>query len=96
VVVIGVLIAGQTFASLVLDGFGLLGVPHRGFPAATVIGAGLALASVVALVRGQAGEISTLRTRPGLVALALFAGALLPVQGAVNALFRADLGRRSR
>jgi transporter family-2 protein len=50
----------------------------------------------VALVRGQAGEISTLRTRPGLVALALFAGALLPVQGAVNALFRADLGRRSR
>jgi transporter family-2 protein len=92
VVAFGVLVAGQTAASLLLDGFGLLGVPHRGFPPATVIGAGLTLAGVVALVRGQAGEISTLRTRPGLVGLALFAGALLPVQGAVNALFRADLG----
>ena len=91
-VAIGVLIAGQTFASLLLDGFGMLGVPYRGFPPATVIGAGLTLAGVVALVRGQAGEISALRIKPGLVALALFAGALLPVQGAVNALFRADLG----
>jgi transporter family-2 protein len=92
VVAVGVLIAGQTFASLLLDGFGLLGVPHRGFPSDTVIGAGLALTGVVALVGGQAGEISTLRSKPGLVALALFAGALLPVQGAVNALFRANLG----
>lgn len=92
VVAIGVLIAGQTFASLLLDGLGILGVPHRGVSPATVIGAGLTLAGVVALVRGQAGEISALRSRPGLVALALFAGALLPLQGAVNALFRADLG----
>jgi bacterial/archaeal transporter family-2 protein len=92
VVAIGVLIAGQTFASLLLDGFGILGVPHRGFPPTTLVGAGLTLAGVAALVRGQAGEISTLRLKPGLLALALFAGALLPFQGAVNALFRADLG----
>jgi bacterial/archaeal transporter family-2 protein len=95
VVAIGVLIAGQTFASLLLDGFGILGVPHRGFPPAALVGAGLTLGGVVALVRGQAGEISALRSKPGLVALALFAGALLPVQGAVNALCAPISARRS-
>ena len=33
-----------------------------------------------------------LRERPGLVSLALVAGAVLPVQGAINALLRADIG----
>ncbi len=92
VVAIGVLIAGQTFASLLLDGLGILGVPQRGFPISSLIGAALTLGGVSALVRGQAGEITVLRTRPGLVALALFSGSLLPLQGAVNALLRADLG----
>jgi transporter family-2 protein len=92
IVAIGVLITGQTFGSLLLDGFGVLGVSYRGFPPAALIGAGLTLLGVVALVRGQAGEISTLRSRPELVVLAFVAGALLPIQGAVNALLRADIG----
>jgi hypothetical protein len=53
VVAIGVLIAGQTFASLLLDGFGMLGVPHRGFPTAALVGAGLTRAGVMALVRDR-------------------------------------------
>ncbi len=92
VVAIGLLIAGQTFASLLLDGLGLLGLVPRGFPIPVLAGSALALVGVAAIVRAQQGEVSAIRTRPALVLLALAAGALLPVQGAVNGLLRAELG----
>lgn len=51
------------------------------------------LAGVVAIVAGQTvvREVKGLRDNLGWVLLALIAGAVLPVQGAVNGLLRAEL-----
>ena len=61
--------------------------------AAAIAGTLAVLAGAVAIVRGQAGSghslsVSTL----GWSLLALLAGAVLPVQGAVNGLLRGDIG----
>lgn len=92
IVSVGLFIAGQVFASLALDAFGWLGVAPRPLEAATFLGAALVLGGAVAIVRGQDGGLSSIRGFAAWVALALFAGAVLPVQGAVNGLLRADLG----
>lgn len=93
VVSVGLFIAGQMLASLALDGFGLLGVPAAGFAPAGLAGTALVLAGAVAIVLGQSGgsAIPAL-SRAGWILLALLAGAVLPLQGAVNALLRRDLG----
>jgi len=95
VLTVGLWISGQMLASLVLDGFGWLGVaPEPLGPAkilgglAVVIGAGL-------IVRAQSAPgtpAGSLRERGGRLALAVLAGAALPVQGAINAALRSDLG----
>jgi transporter family-2 protein len=89
---VGLFIAGQMFASLALDASGALGIARKPFDIATALGALAVLAGVAAIVLGQGGGVQAAKGRAGWVALALAAGAVLPVQGAVNALLRADLG----
>ena len=96
VVSVGLFIAGQMLASLALDASGALGVPRAGLGPATLGGTALVLLGAGAIVLGQEGAASGLNLRKlGWIALALAAGAVLPVQGAVNALLRADLGAPS-
>lgn len=93
VVSVGLLIAGQMLASLALDGLGALGVAQRTLDAPMIAGMLAVLAGAAAIVLGQKGatdEISA--SKLGWIALALLAGAVLPVQGAVNGLLRADIG----
>jgi transporter family-2 protein len=76
-------------ASLVLDGFGWLGVPREPLGPPQIAGA-LAVLAGAALIVGA----STRRSAPARVpwlAFAMLAGAALPLQGAVNAQLRADL-----
>ncbi|QCI67823.1 DMT family transporter [Phreatobacter stygius] len=91
VVSVGLIIAGQMLASVALDGFGWLGVPPRGFGVASLAGALVVLAGAAAVVFGQTAGPAGM-PRPGWILFALLAGAVLPVQGAVNALLRQDLG----
>ena len=96
VVSVGLFIAGQMLASLALDASGALGVPRAGLDPATLGGTALVLLGAAAIVLGQKGAASELGPEKlGWIALALAAGAVLPVQGAVNALLRADLGAPS-
>ena len=88
VVAVGLFIAGQMVASLVLDAAGWLGVTSDPLGAASLLGALGVAAGTVLIVRAQAGAI---RIAPGWLALGLAAGAVLPVQGAINAQLRADL-----
>jgi transporter family-2 protein len=88
IVTVGLFVAGQMLASLTLDAAGWLGVAREPLDAAGVAGAAAVLAGVALVVRGQG---ATGRARALWIALALLAGAALPVQGAVNARLRADL-----
>ena len=93
VVAVGLFIAGQMLASLGLDSFGLLGVPRQAPKPATLIGTAAVLVGVVAIVFGQKGATKELSgSKLGWMLLALIAGAVLPVQGAINGLLRQDLG----
>lgn len=93
VVSVGLFIAGQMLASLGLDTFGLLGVAAKPVTAAAVGGTLAVLAGAALIVLGQEGSAAPpARGRPGWIALALAAGAVLPVQGAVNGLLHRDLG----
>jgi transporter family-2 protein len=87
VTTVGLFIAGQMLASLLLDGAGALGVEREPVDAAAVAGAAAVLGGVMLIVRAQGGAA---RGWPW-IALALAAGAALPVQGAINARLRADL-----
>ena len=92
---VGLFIAGQMLASLVLDGFGWLGVAREPLDLAAVAGAAAVVAGAWLIVGAQAGGEAigrALRQRRGWIALGLVAGAALPVQGAVNAQLRAELG----
>jgi transporter family-2 protein len=90
VTAVGLIIAGQVLASLVLDVFGFLGVPALGLRAGLIIGALLVIGGAVLIVRGKVGKAEA-RPEPKWIALALLAGAVLPVQGAINALLRPEL-----
>jgi transporter family-2 protein len=83
---VALFVAGQMLASLVLDGAGALGVEREPIDAMAVAGAVAVLAGVGLIARGH---VTALRAR--WIALALAAGAALPVQGAINARLRADL-----
>jgi transporter family-2 protein len=93
VVAVGLFIAGQMLASLGLDSFGLLGVPQQTPKPATLLGTAAVLIGVIAIVFGQKGATKELSgSKLGWMLLALIAGAVLPVQGAINGLLRQDLG----
>jgi bacterial/archaeal transporter family-2 protein len=94
VVSVGLFIAGQMLGSLALDGFGWLGVSREPLTAAALLGAAAVVVGAALIVRGQHGARAiggAVSERSGWLALALLAGAVLPVQGAVNAQLRAQL-----
>lgn len=94
VVTVGLFIAGQMGASLLLDGLGLLGVERQALGIAATVGALAVLGGAWLIVRAQAGGDleRALRGRSGWVVVGLIGGAALPVQGAINAQLRSDLG----
>ena len=94
VVTVGMFIAGQMLGSLVLDTSGWLGVERSGLGASEVGGAAAVAAGAALIVRAQAGGGAVgaaVHRRARWLLLALVAGAILPVQGAINAQLRADL-----
>lgn len=93
VLTVGLFITGQMLASLGLDAFGVLGVPQQTPEIATMLGTLAVLVGAAAIVFGQKGATSELSgSKLGWILLALLAGAVLPVQGAVNGLLRSDIG----
>ena len=86
-VAVALFIAGQMLASLLLDGFGWIGVAQE----SPGVAAGFGGAAVVAGAWLIAGVRTALPARGAWVALGLLAGAVLPVQGAINARLRADV-----
>jgi bacterial/archaeal transporter family-2 protein len=92
VVTVGLFIAGQMLASLALDTFGALGVPHQAPGAETMIGTLAVLAGAGAIIFGQKDRSELSVAKLGWILLALLAGAVLPVQGAINGLLRSDIG----
>jgi len=93
VVTVGLFIAGQMFASLGIDTFGVLGVPRQPLELVTIIGTVAVFAGAAAIVFGQTGATSELSaSKLGWIMLGLLAGAFLPVQGAINGLLRSDIG----
>ena len=93
VVTVGLSIAGQLLASVALDATGALGVPQMPIDAQAAAGTGFVLAGAIAIVLGQstAASAAPAAARLPWAALGLAAGAVLPVQGAVNSVLRADL-----
>jgi bacterial/archaeal transporter family-2 protein len=95
VVSVGLFIAGQMLTSVALDAFGFLGVVPRPLSIGDALGSLAVIGGAATIVRAQdAGASSGQRRVPGRlqwVMLALVGGAVLPVQGAVNALLRGDL-----
>ena len=79
--------------SVVLDGAGWLGVEHDPVGAAVALGVAAVIAGALLIVRAQAGSAleAAVRGRGGWIAVAVGAGAVLPVQGAINAQLRGDL-----
>jgi transporter family-2 protein len=90
VVTVGLFIAGQMLASLLLDTTGWLGVDPRPADAEALLGIVAVLVGAAAIVRAQARAPARARRAPR-VPFGVFAGAVLPVQGAVNVQLRADL-----
>ena len=94
IVTVGLFIAGQMLASLLLDGSGWLGVEREPLDVWPALGAVAVVWGVLLIVRPQAGGEAlerAARQSVGWIALALVAGAVLPVQGAINSQLRADL-----
>jgi bacterial/archaeal transporter family-2 protein len=92
VLTVGLWIAGQMLASLVLDGFGWLGIEEEPLGPAKLAGGLAVLTGAALIVRAQgATPAGGLRGRSGRLLLGVLAGAALPLQGAINAELRSDL-----
>jgi bacterial/archaeal transporter family-2 protein len=95
---VGLTIVGQMLASLALDVSGAIGVPARPMAAMDLLGAIAVIAAAAVIVTAQSTQVRSATNLPsgaamlGWSGLAVAAGAVLPVQGAVNALLRGDLG----
>jgi transporter family-2 protein len=96
VVSVGLLIVGQMIASVALDVLGLLGIAPRPITLGDVSGLAAIIAGAWIIVRAQRVDTVPQPTASanqlGWMLLALAAGAVLPIQGAVNALLRSDVG----
>ena len=88
VAAVGLFVAGQMLASVLLDGFGWLGVEPDAPGVLTLAGAAAIVAGAWLVVQAQGGPRAT---RGAWIALGLLAGAVLPVQGAINARLRSEL-----
>jgi transporter family-2 protein len=84
---VGLFVTGQMLASVLLDGFGWLGVAPEPPGAAVLLGAAAVIAGAWLIVRAHAQD----RVVAPWIALGLLAGAALPFQGAINARLRAEL-----
>jgi transporter family-2 protein len=92
VVSVGLFIAGQMLASMALDTFGLLGVAREPVGWNACLGIFAVLGGAGAIVYGQDGSRQQIaKGRLPWIALALAAGAVLPIQAAVNALLHGAL-----
>jgi transporter family-2 protein len=87
VLTVGLLIAGQMLASLVVDTAGWLGVEPTALGVPEALGTLAVLTGAALIVKAQ----SAIRANAAWMGLAALAGAALPVQGAINAQLRADL-----
>lgn len=92
VATVGLFIAGQACASLVLDGFGLFGIPERPPGLPTWLGAAAVVLGIALIVGAGGGAQVRTPGRAGWMALAAACGALLPVQGALNVSFVGVVG----
>jgi transporter family-2 protein len=88
VAAVGLFIAGQMLASLLLDASGWLGVVEDTPGPVALAGAAAVVGGTWLVVQAQGGARSA---RGRWIALGLVAGAVLPVQGALNAQLRAEL-----
>jgi transporter family-2 protein len=88
---VGLWITGQMLASVALDGFGWLGVAREVPGVAQMAGAAAVIVAAASIVRTDGGPVGAIGERAAWLALALVAGAALPVQGAINAQLRTDL-----
>lgn len=93
VVSVGLSIAGQMVASLALDASGTLGLPQAPIEPSAALGTLMVLGGAAAIVIGQQPAKDAEHGKPSLswIALALAAGAVLPIQGAVNGLLQSEL-----
>ena len=92
---VGLFVTGQVFASISIDLLGLLAVPRQPLEPGTVVGAAAVLGGITLIVRGQQAVVPTgsaSAAHTGWFALGLVAGAVLPLQGAVNAQLKRDIG----
>jgi transporter family-2 protein len=93
VVSVGLLIAGQMLVSVTIDGLGLLGVAARPLSLTMIAGNAAVLAGAALIVFGQRDALKQLdASKLGWIGLAVMAGALLPIQGAINGLLHRDIG----
>jgi bacterial/archaeal transporter family-2 protein len=90
IVTVGLFIAGQMAASLAIDGLGWLGVEREALDATAYAGAAAVIAGTALIVRAQTAA-AVREPRAVWIVLALVAGAVLPIQGAINAQLRQDL-----
>jgi len=97
---VGLFVTGQVFASLVLDLFGLLAVPRQPLRIGITLGALAVLVGITVTVRAQhpaavtgAPTASRTAAQSSWVGLGLLAGAVLPIQGAINAQLQQDIER---
>lgn len=92
---VGLFVTGQVLASLCIDLFGLIGVARKPFTVGIALGVLAVLAGITLIIRpGKPAAVAA--PKPGVgssawIVLGVVAGAVLPVQGAVNAKLRADL-----
>ncbi|UFS96382.1 DMT family transporter [Nocardia huaxiensis] len=92
---VGLFVTGQMFASIAIDLGGLLGVEKRSPGGGMLLGAVAVLVGIVVVIRSQLSggrNQGSPLSRVGWILLGLFAGAVLPIQGAVNAALRTDFG----
>ncbi|MFE7481058.1 DMT family transporter [Streptomyces sp. NPDC057552] len=91
---VGLFVTGQMFASLALDLFGLLGIARKDLTVGIALGAVAVLIGIVVIIRGQKASApadapkTSGAGRAAWLGLGILAGAVLPVQGAVNAQLR--------
>jgi bacterial/archaeal transporter family-2 protein len=94
---VGLFVTGQVLASLALDYGGLLGVAREPVTVAAAAGALAVIAGITAVILAQRAPANTSATQSrfpvGWILLGLVAGAVLPVQGAVNAALRREVDK---